>query len=287
MAYPTVESVTTTDFATDSTTHNASMPSTVNAGDLLIALCGFDVDTTESVTTPSGWVKLAEHSATNSGLLAIFWRRATGSEGGTTVNFATTNAQKGTVQVYRLSNAARVERDVISSTTTNVSGPRVRYRRGFAADRVMIGATVKSTLSGWTADLAGWSDVTTTGQDDASGAAVRSGRATGGGADGPEVSYLPVINGYFMACTVVGTGATLSGEVTLDGSAVSGAEVLIIESEDTDGWVTPRIAGVAVTDASGAYSAPIADGVRVAAAVYYRSGANVYTALTHHSIKEV
>jgi hypothetical protein len=286
MAMPVVESVTTTDFATDSTTHNANMPATVSAGDLLIAFCGFDVDTTESVTTPSGWVKIAEHSNTNTGLLAILAKFATGTEGGTTVNFATGGAQKGTVQVYRVSNAARVERDVISSTTTNVSGPRVRYRRGFAADRVMIGATVKSSLSGWTADLAGWSNVTTTGQDDSSGAAVRSGRATGTAAEGPEVSYLPVINGYFMAITIVGKGATVSGNVTLGGTPVQNAQILVVETNDSDGWVTPRVAAVATTDASGDFSAPVADDVRVAAVVWHKVGSQYYTAAAHHTMRE-
>jgi hypothetical protein len=286
MAMPVVESVTTTDFGTDSTTHNANMPSTVSAGDLLVAFCGFDVDTTESVTTPSGWVKIAEHSSVNTGLLAILAKRAVGTEGGTTVNFATGNAQKGTVQVYRISNAARIEPDVLSSSTNNVSGPRVRYRRGYAADRVIIGATVKSTVSGWTNDLGGWSNVTTTGQDDSTGAAVRSGRATGTAAEGPEVSYLPTINGYFLAITIVGKGATISGNVTLGGTPVENAQVLVIETNDTDGWVAPRVAAVATTNASGDFAAPVADDVRVAAVVWHKSGSDYYTAAAHHTIRE-
>lgn len=287
MAYPTVESITTTNFTSDTTSHNANMPATVTAGDLLVAICGFDADAaTRTVTPPTGWVKHAEYCSVNTGLLAICIRRADGTEGGGTADFQTDAVEQGTVQVYRISGAARVERDVIGLLTASVSGPRVWCHRGFAADRLIIGATVKSNLSGWTADTAGWSGVTTTGADSTSSAALRTARATSAAATGPHLSHLPSLNGAFMMITIVGTGWTVGGEVTLSGSPVSGAQVLVIESEDADGFVTPRVAGVADTNASGEWSMRVADGVRVSAMVYRKDGPTLYTAPAHHSIEE-
>src|SRR5439155_787842 len=51
--FPTIQSVTSTSFPTDSTTHNVQMPATVNAGDLLIVF--FADHGTPGMNYPSGW----------------------------------------------------------------------------------------------------------------------------------------------------------------------------------------------------------------------------------------
>src|SRR5690606_37657251 len=52
LAFPVVESVTPTVFGSDDTTHNVDMPSTVDAGDLLINL--FASDGSATITDPDG-----------------------------------------------------------------------------------------------------------------------------------------------------------------------------------------------------------------------------------------
>ena len=98
MAFPTVQSITTTNFASDATAHLVNMPATVNAGDLL--LCIFACDALPSVTTPSGWTSINSYSFSNR--TAIFAKIASGSEGGTTVDFVTSASEAATAQVYRI-----------------------------------------------------------------------------------------------------------------------------------------------------------------------------------------
>lgn len=98
----TVQSITTTSFPTDSTTHNVQMPATVNAGDLLVAFIA--TDGTPNVATPSGWTWFfgwdGWGGATNK--FSMFAKKAAGTEDGTTVDFQTTVAEKAAAHVYRI-----------------------------------------------------------------------------------------------------------------------------------------------------------------------------------------
>ncbi len=96
----TWQSTTVTDFGSDATTHAANMPATVNAGDLLLATAAFDSSST-TITTPSGWTLLqAGFSADPVG--GLYAKVAGGTEGGTTVDWATNNSQRGSVHVIRV-----------------------------------------------------------------------------------------------------------------------------------------------------------------------------------------
>jgi hypothetical protein len=107
-SFPIVESVTTTSFPTDSTSHLVQMPATVNAGDLLIAFTVFD--DRPNVNTPAGWTFFFGWGCCpDEPKFSMHAKRATGTEGGTTVDFVTTDAgfgfgaaQKGAAQVYRI-----------------------------------------------------------------------------------------------------------------------------------------------------------------------------------------
>ncbi len=98
----TVQSVTPTSFPTDSTTHNVQMPATVNSGDLLMVF--ISSDGTPDFTTPSGWTGFFFwNSWAGSGNKFSMWaKRSDGTEGGTTVNWATNVAEKAAAQVYRI-----------------------------------------------------------------------------------------------------------------------------------------------------------------------------------------
>lgn len=100
MAFPTVESVTETAFASG-TSHNVSMPATVNSGDLLITLFGNDSNAT--VTTPSGWTLIDNTVNGTDPRFSSYYRIADGSEDGTTVDFVTSADEAASAQVYRIS----------------------------------------------------------------------------------------------------------------------------------------------------------------------------------------
>lgn len=102
MAFPTVQSATTTDFSSGSTTHNVSMPATVNPGDLLI--CAFCADGTPTITTPSGWTVMGSQQSFGSSTAVggVYYKVADGSEDGTTVNWVTSTSQPGAAIVVRI-----------------------------------------------------------------------------------------------------------------------------------------------------------------------------------------
>lgn len=95
MAFPTVADVTETGVSSASTTHNQAMPATVNSGELLCMTSVFENLVT--ITTPSGWTDLI-----STGAVSVHLRIADGTEGGTTVNVVTNNAEQSACQVYRI-----------------------------------------------------------------------------------------------------------------------------------------------------------------------------------------
>src|SRR5437899_7713931 len=92
--FTTLQSITASSFPNDSTTHNVPMPATVNAGDLLIVF--FADHGTPGMNSPSGWTFFFGWNSWG-GTGNKFWmfaKRASGTEGGTTVNFQTCAAVK-------------------------------------------------------------------------------------------------------------------------------------------------------------------------------------------------
>ncbi len=76
------------------------MPATVAAGDLLLVLFTNIDDST--VTTPGGWTLLFTESHDGDVRGSAYAKVATGSEGGTTVNFITSTNERAAAQVYRV-----------------------------------------------------------------------------------------------------------------------------------------------------------------------------------------
>jgi hypothetical protein len=119
LAAPDVHSVTETAFDTDSTNHYVNMPASVNAGDLLIAL--FTNDGDAAVTTPSGWNLLASSYVINQVRLSVYYKIAAGTEGGTTVNFVTSDNEQAAAQVYRITDWQGTTPPEISTAATGTS----------------------------------------------------------------------------------------------------------------------------------------------------------------------
>lgn len=100
-AFPVYLSNTATDLGgADTTAHLVIMPDTVNTGDLLIALIA--VDGNPTITTPSGWTLLQQSNVTGLVKGAVYYKIADGTEGSTTVDFATETAERMMAQVIRI-----------------------------------------------------------------------------------------------------------------------------------------------------------------------------------------
>lgn len=129
MAYPQVADITATTVTSASTTHNISMPATVNANDLLLVLFANGTGGS-SVTTPSGWTSLGTNTTTNIRLTA-YGKIASGSEDGTTVNFVTASSNTAAAQVYRITGdyhdltTAGIELAAASGTSTTPNSPNL------------------------------------------------------------------------------------------------------------------------------------------------------------------
>jgi len=101
MAFPTLESVTESSFDSASTTHNVSMPASVSSDDLLLMF--FSPLDQPTVTTPSGWTLLdSDEMIQGTAALYFFGKKATGTEGGTTVNVGTDVSCTAAAQVYHI-----------------------------------------------------------------------------------------------------------------------------------------------------------------------------------------
>lgn len=105
MAFPTVESVTETANATNSTDHSFDLPPTVASGDLLLALITIGPDPA-AATEPTGWTR---HYYSNTGFTdqILYSRVADGTEGGGTLDITVSagpgNSSTSTGQLYRIS----------------------------------------------------------------------------------------------------------------------------------------------------------------------------------------
>lgn len=146
--FPVRESCTVTDFGADATAHAANMPATVNAGDLLLALVAFDNSIT-SITTPSGWSVFYTHQGASL-IVAIYGLVATGSEGGTTVDFVTNNTQRGSIHVYRMSSWAGNLNGVMIANGMGSTGSQIALMVSTRVrDIHWIVAQAKSSNSAW------------------------------------------------------------------------------------------------------------------------------------------
>jgi hypothetical protein len=119
LAAPVVTSVTETAFGTDTTDHYVNIPATVNAGDLLIVL--FTNDGNTSLTTPGGWSLLASDVNGPHVRLSVYYKIAAGTEGGTTVDFVTSDGEEAAAQVYRITNWHGTTPPEISTAATGTS----------------------------------------------------------------------------------------------------------------------------------------------------------------------
>jgi hypothetical protein len=96
------------------------MPAVVAAGDTLIIL--ITLDSTPTLTTPSGW-SLLTPVGSNLDVLGIYTRVSDGTEGGTTVNVASSNSQEGCAQAWRIANGSTVFSTTMTTGSSTTPDP--------------------------------------------------------------------------------------------------------------------------------------------------------------------
>ena len=126
MAFPTVESVTETSFASATTAHECDLPATVNAGDLLLLIFANDGNTVQ--TTPSGWTALDKQTQGNQVYGGVYALDAAGTEGGGTVDVVTASAEAGSGHVYRITGwggdvATHIDISALAFGTSDLPNP--------------------------------------------------------------------------------------------------------------------------------------------------------------------
>jgi hypothetical protein len=127
--FPVRESCTVTDFGSDATSHAANMPATANAGNLLLALVAFDGSST-TITTPSGWTLITANASLDP-VVGVYAKVAAGTEGGGTVDWVTSNSQRGSVHVYRMSSwYGSLDGVLVSMGAAGTSSSAISLRTG-------------------------------------------------------------------------------------------------------------------------------------------------------------
>ena len=123
MAFPVLETTSTYASTSASTSHSVSLPSGINAGDLLLLQCN---GTALLSGTPSGWTTFI------TGTTNIFYRFADGSEG-STVSLTFAAAQSVAAAVMRVSGVDTApEGSTATGTATQPDGPNLAPSWGSA-----------------------------------------------------------------------------------------------------------------------------------------------------------
>lgn len=102
MAFPVVESTTSTGFSSTSTTHAVDYPSTVDSGDLLVMV--FAANDGAVITTPSGYTELDqdEDPPTVAVRVGVFVKSAAGTEGGGSETVTIDASKTAAAQIIRV-----------------------------------------------------------------------------------------------------------------------------------------------------------------------------------------
>jgi len=233
MSAPVVAPVTETAFGTDTTSHYVNMPSTVNAGDLLIVL--FSNDRNGSVTTPGGWTELASDTSGPHIRVSVYYRIAAGNEGGTTVNFITSAAEEAAAQVYKITNWHGTTPPEISTAATGTDAapdPTSLNPAGWdVADSLWIAVAGqdRGDQTGTTAYPAGYTDGTSTLSSGGTGSCrtLSARRVLATASENPGAFTIPVSE-QWVAFTIavrpvrydLATSSTTGGSVTDPGEGV-------------------------------------------------------------------
>lgn len=164
MAAPTIVSITQTSEGTDQSTITVDLPTTVDAGDLLLLAVMFEREqVSAAITPPTGWTELLDVEANASqGHLYICAISAVGNEDGGNVNIVGDLAGKAAAQVYRITGWGGTVADDIDITSINTLGvtstpnpPSVTAGWGAADNLVVVFTGLRDDNPSLSADIYG------------------------------------------------------------------------------------------------------------------------------------
>jgi hypothetical protein len=120
MAFPVVQSVTRANNNTNATTRSVTLPATVNANDILIALFANDGDATVTWdnTTAGTWTLLFSTASGVAARLTAYWKVADGTEDGAVLSIDTSAIERSAWHIYRISGAQSVEAGTAATGTS-------------------------------------------------------------------------------------------------------------------------------------------------------------------------
>lgn len=156
MAFPTVVSITQTTFESNVTDHDADLPATVSAGDLLLVLAAFDGS--GGVTTPDDYEVIVT-TVLNYRVCALI---ADGTEGGGTIRFTTSGSETGAVQVYRITNFTGNLTSIVRSVSGGTSNPPLIEFPWGATDTLCLAVLLQSASGSVSAAPTNYTNLTDT-----------------------------------------------------------------------------------------------------------------------------
>lgn len=121
MAFPVVESVTQSTAAAGSSSINASLPATVNSGDLLLLFVTHGTTSSSTLSGASGWTSLYDGSLNIRGGYRAWAKVAAGTEGGGSVTVNASTSGRLTAQVFRVTGWYGTLSGVETATSTSNS----------------------------------------------------------------------------------------------------------------------------------------------------------------------
>ena len=125
MAFPVVQSVTRANNNTNATNRNVTLPATINANDILIALFVNDGDATVTWdnSTAGTWTSLFSTASGSAVRLTAFYKIADGTEDGKVLDIATSAIERSAWHIYRISGAQSVEAGTATTGTGTAPDP--------------------------------------------------------------------------------------------------------------------------------------------------------------------
>ncbi len=158
--YPVIAGTATSASESPTTTHTVTLPSNIQAGDLLLIFWA-DASSSTNLTTPGGWTNIYSSSGGGSGYRrAAYYRFANGSEG-SSVQFTTSGPERSAHNSYRIASGTYQgtpsEGNINFGTSTNPDPPNLTS--GFGSTYTLwLAASHSSSSSALTAP-ASYSDL--------------------------------------------------------------------------------------------------------------------------------
>lgn len=225
MAFPTVESVTPSTFASDTTAHEVAMPATCNVGDLKLVL--FADDGGDTVTTPTGWTSLYSGVLTNV-IRGGAYARIHADGDPSTVDFVTSGAERAAAQTYRISGwygaiESGVEARTVQTGTSQNPDPASFSPSWGSDDNLWVVSVAGSSTATLTSPPSGYTDSVSTDPGSGTAAAQQySARKTATAATEDPGSWTFSASAAWIFSTIAVRGSATSS-LTLDPSSGAGA----------------------------------------------------------------